>query len=464
MTTEVIDRPLTRAERLKQATQCLHKRVDISIVGQRPFADRDRYADFVEIQYRFMAAIEPLYRDAGFAELLPGLPPRSRMESAKREAGLGRVFFMSNFNVRLALGVALWIIAVPGFAFEPWEGRWSESPDPQTCTAQRGDGPPLVVMSRNVTPSGQRGTAKEGPKGDKGQITFEREADSFTCYIGKITGVRNLEAWIFDIECHGDGDIRRDRTIVMRTTVPKGIAAYNFGGESVGGFTQLYRCSTVNEGLAPAGRGEHDAADGLLMPVAEGGDALAQYKLGTAYTIGQGVEQDYRAAKMWFLRSAEQGNAAAQNSLGVMFEKGQGITADTDVALVWFMLAAFQHEPEAIKNRDALIQRMAPAEVAAAQRVAEMRRDGKAFSTVEGEVQFERGVGVWRNCTKAEVENLRPETNRAEAVTKALNECAHLGEALIGDLARIDQRLDLDVSRALISDVREMLRKQFVEN
>jgi uncharacterized protein len=374
---------------------------------------------------------------------------------------------MSYFDVRIALAAALWVIAVPGFAFEPWEGRWSESPDTQTCTALRDDAPPLVVMSRSVTPihREQQGTGQEGPKGKKGQITFERAAETLTCYISKITSVRNLEAWIFDIECHGEGGIRRERTIVMRTTAPKGIAAYNLGSESVRGVTQLYRCNPVNEGLAPASRAESDAADGLLLPLAEGGgDALAQYKLGAAHAIGQGVEQDYRAARMWFQRSAEQGNAAAQNSLGMMFEKGQGIKADTDVALVWFMLAAFQNEPEAIKNRDSLSQRMTPAEVAAAETVAEILRDGKAFSTVEGEVQFERGVGVWRDCTTAEVEKLGPEMNRAEAVAIALNKCAYLGEALIGDLGRIDPRLDPDVSRGLIGDVREMLREQLLKN
>jgi hypothetical protein len=112
-------------------------------------------------------------------------------------------------------------------------------------------------MSRDVTPIDreQRETRKKAATGDKGQIIFEGKADSSTCYIGKITGVRNLDAWIFDIECDGDGEIRRDRTIVMHTTVPEGIAAYNLGADLFGGVTQLYRCYSEGDGFATVDQG-----------------------------------------------------------------------------------------------------------------------------------------------------------------------------------------------------------------
>jgi heme oxygenase (biliverdin-IX-beta and delta-forming) len=91
MSAQVLDRPQTRAERLKQETHALHERLDRSIVGQSSVLDRERYAAFVEVQYRFMAAIEPLYRDPGLAALLPGLPQRSRLASARLDLGdLGR--------------------------------------------------------------------------------------------------------------------------------------------------------------------------------------------------------------------------------------------------------------------------------------------------------------------------------------------------------------------------------------
>ncbi len=85
MNAPVLDDPLTRAERLKQETHALHERLDTSIAGKSPFADRERYATFVEIQYRFYAGIEPLYRDARLQALIPGLAGRSRLEAARRD-------------------------------------------------------------------------------------------------------------------------------------------------------------------------------------------------------------------------------------------------------------------------------------------------------------------------------------------------------------------------------------------
>jgi heme oxygenase len=91
MNAPVLDHPQTRAERLKQETHALHERLDTSIAGKDPFATRERYAAFVEIQYRFYAAIEPLYRDERLGALIPGLAARSRLEAARLDLlDLGR--------------------------------------------------------------------------------------------------------------------------------------------------------------------------------------------------------------------------------------------------------------------------------------------------------------------------------------------------------------------------------------
>lgn len=51
---------------------------------------------------------------------------------------------------------------------------------------------------------------------------------------------------------------------------------------------------------------------------AESGDAEAQYNLGLMYDKGNGVEQGYSEAVLWFRKAAEQGNEAAIRSLKVM--------------------------------------------------------------------------------------------------------------------------------------------------
>lgn len=52
-----------------------------------------------------------------------------------------------------------------------------------------------------------------------------------------------------------------------------------------------------------------------LKPVAEAGNAEAQYALGFMYYYGQGVIEDRKTAVEWFQKSAMQGNLDAIKSL-----------------------------------------------------------------------------------------------------------------------------------------------------
>ena len=53
-----------------------------------------------------------------------------------------------------------------------------------------------------------------------------------------------------------------------------------------------------------------------LRVQANAGDADAQFKLGSAYDLGQSVPQDYVQAVSWSRKAAEQGHAKAQYLLG----------------------------------------------------------------------------------------------------------------------------------------------------
>ena len=57
-------------------------------------------------------------------------------------------------------------------------------------------------------------------------------------------------------------------------------------------------------------------------PLAEAGNAKAQFLLGAMYYDGQGVLRDYTKAAYWYKLAAEQGVALAEHALGAMFEKG----------------------------------------------------------------------------------------------------------------------------------------------
>jgi TPR repeat protein len=51
-------------------------------------------------------------------------------------------------------------------------------------------------------------------------------------------------------------------------------------------------------------------------PLAEQGDADAQYRLGVLYANGYGVPKDYVQARQWYEKAAAQGNTIAQYNLG----------------------------------------------------------------------------------------------------------------------------------------------------
>jgi hypothetical protein len=80
----------------------------------------------------------------------------------------------------------------------------------------------------------------------------------------------------------------------------------------------------------------------LWRPLAEKGDAEAQYSLGTLYAEGKGVEQNDATAFLWFQRAANQGVAAAQYNLGASYATGAGIAKSDVDAARWFRRAADQ--------------------------------------------------------------------------------------------------------------------------
>jgi TPR repeat protein len=126
----------------------------------------------------------------------------------------------------------------------------------------------------------------------------------------------------------------------------------------------------LEDGYAAAERGDYATAYRLWRPLAEQGDAEAQYKLGTMYDIGQGVPLDNAKAVRWFRKAAEQGDAPSQFRLGNMYDVGHGVPQDYVEAHKWYSLAAAAGEPSATFFRDDTAKSMTPAQIAEAQRLA----------------------------------------------------------------------------------------------
>ncbi len=117
-------------------------------------------------------------------------------------------------------------------------------------------------------------------------------------------------------------------------------------------------------------RGDYDTALKEWRPLAEQGDADAQFNLGVMYDQGLGVPQDYQEAVRWYRRAAEQGNTGAQNNLGFMYGNAQGVPKDYVLAHMWLNLVAAKGLKDAGELCDLLEKRMTPAQFAEAQRLA----------------------------------------------------------------------------------------------
>jgi len=109
----------------------------------------------------------------------------------------------------------------------------------------------------------------------------------------------------------------------------------------------------------------------LYRLAAEQGNAHSQDILGFAYLDGIGVQRDYAEAAKWFRKAADQDNIDAQFNLGEMYELGNGVPQDSVLAYMWFTLVASRGTRlYAIRSRDRVAQQMTAEQIDEAQRLA----------------------------------------------------------------------------------------------
>ncbi len=107
-------------------------------------------------------------------------------------------------------------------------------------------------------------------------------------------------------------------------------------------------------GLDAFNEGDYTTALNTFRPLAEQGDAQAQFKLGMMYHQGLEVEQEHGAAIRWYRQAADQGLASAQSNLGAMYRDGLGVSQNDDEAFKWFQRAAEQGNEAAQTNLGAM--------------------------------------------------------------------------------------------------------------
>lgn len=117
-------------------------------------------------------------------------------------------------------------------------------------------------------------------------------------------------------------------------------------------------------------KGDYVEAAKQWRPLAEQGDATAQYNLGLLYLDGHGVPQSITEAANWFRRAAEQDYTLAQHNLGAMYGSGQGVKRDYVQAYKWLNICAAKGNAGCVTQRDLIAKKLKAAQLSEAQRLA----------------------------------------------------------------------------------------------
>ena len=107
------------------------------------------------------------------------------------------------------------------------------------------------------------------------------------------------------------------------------------------------RASQLDDAVIAAQKGDYAVAHQLLRPLAEKGDARAQFNIAYMYANGWGVPRSYVEAVEWYRSAANQGLAIAQHFLGMAYAQGDGVEPGDAEAAKWFKRAAEQGHPPA---------------------------------------------------------------------------------------------------------------------
>lgn len=101
----------------------------------------------------------------------------------------------------------------------------------------------------------------------------------------------------------------------------------------------MARAQNYEVGLVAYGAGDFQSAHENWLPIAQQGDADAQFNLGTMYEDGKWVTPNHAEAARWYHLAAAQGDAPAQFNLGVMYAAGMGVSQNFAAAHMWYSIS-----------------------------------------------------------------------------------------------------------------------------
>lgn len=160
----------------------------------------------------------------------------------------------------------------------------------------------------------------------------------------------------------------------------------------------------LQEGLDALRKRDYATAAKELKPLAERGDAEAQYRIGLMYEHGAGYPKDMKQGVAWLTKAATQGHASAQQELGVIYSTGDGVPRDPKRAAGWFAKAAAQDNMAAQFNLGLLYAKGDGVPNDLAQALALFRRaaaQGFAPALEKVGIAYEEGIGGTKDAALA---------------------------------------------------------------
>jgi uncharacterized protein len=107
--------------------------------------------------------------------------------------------------------------------------------------------------------------------------------------------------------------------------------------------------SDLDDAVTAMRSGDFAEAYCMMRPLAEKGDADAQYNIGWMYMNGYGLRVNDSLALEWWQKAADQGHSDASFSIGMLYSLGDGeIAKDSDAAIDYYLVAAIDGHEDAI--------------------------------------------------------------------------------------------------------------------
>jgi TPR repeat protein len=107
--------------------------------------------------------------------------------------------------------------------------------------------------------------------------------------------------------------------------------------------------SSLDDAVDAMRSGDFAEAYCIMRPLADDGDADAQYNIGWMYMNGYGLRVNDSLALEWWQKAADQGHSDASFSIGMLYSLGDGeISKDDDKAIDNYLVAAIDGHEDAI--------------------------------------------------------------------------------------------------------------------